>query len=85
MLLCIPSLCFTSPFTYFLSVFLQLNDRIYQLTGLVFDELSPVTKGVLIPFMYVSKHVMFGYSVVPFALLRWRRTKVVRFHLEVKR
>eukprot|EP00112_Aurelia_sp_Birch-Aquarium-sp1_P020205 Seg5152.1 transcript_id=Seg5152.1/GoldUCD/mRNA.D3Y31 product="Lysophospholipid acyltransferase 5" protein_id=Seg5152.1/GoldUCD/D3Y31 len=55
----------------------HLNNRIYQLTGLVFDELSPVAKGVLIPFMYVAKHVMFGYSIIPFALLRWRRTKVV--------
>ncbi|XP_065060925.1 lysophospholipid acyltransferase 5-like [Rhopilema esculentum] len=55
----------------------QFADNVHHFTGLVFDDLSLPIKCLLIPFMYVFKHVAFAYSVIPFALLRWRRTKVV--------
>lgn len=55
----------------------QFANHVYRFTGLVFDDLSMPIKMILIPCMYAFKHVSFGYCIISFVLLRWRRTKPV--------
>eukprot|EP00794_Sanderia_malayensis_P015000 gene15000-16549_t len=55
----------------------QMQARAYQLTGMSLQELSWPIRLPIIAFLYVVKQVGFGFCVVSFALLRWRRIKVV--------
>ena len=55
----------------------QFANIVFKFTGLVFNDLSRPIKFILIPIMYLFKHIAFGYCVIPFVLLRWRRIKII--------